>query len=192
MAKTESNMLELGSPVPDFRLRDVVSGEWVYRDDFAGDPLLVMFICAHCPFVIHVEQELARLNRDYAESRLKQVAICSNSAQTHPEDRPESLAAQARKVGFLMPYLHDETQKVAKAFQAACTPDFYLFDENHKLVYRGRLDAARPGNSVPVTGGDLRAAIDRVLAGQPVPAEQWPSIGCNIKWHPDQEPEPGG
>jgi peroxiredoxin len=182
-------MLALGTPAPAFSLTDSTSGETVRLEDFSGrDGLLVMFICAHCPFVLHVESELARLAADYQPNGLGVVAISSNSTATHPQDAPENLKAMAQRVGFDFPYLHDSTQEVAKAYTAACTPDFFLFDKDRRLAYRGRLDASRPGNEVPLTGKDLRSAIDDVLAGRAVTADQLPSAGCNIKWVPGNEP----
>jgi peroxiredoxin len=183
MALTESTMLELGTVAPDFALTDVKTGKTVRRDDFRGkDALLVMFICAHCPYVKHVEKSLGKLGADYAGKPIGIVAISANDAENFPADKPEGLKAQAKANGFAFPYLYDESQSVAHAYSAACTPDFFLFDRGLKLVYRGQLDASRPGNGVPVTGQDLRAAIDAVLAGKPAPKEQKPSIGCNIKW----------
>jgi peroxiredoxin len=183
MAQTASTMLALGTTAPDFALSDVVGGKTIRRDDFRGEKaLLVMFICTHCPFVKHIEKELAKLGKDYAGQSLGIVAICSNDVTTHPADSPAGLKQQAETYGFVFPYLYDETQSVARAYDAACTPDFYLFDASFSLVYRGQFDASRPGNSIPVTGKDLRAAIDTVLAGKLVPADQSPSIGCNIKW----------
>jgi peroxiredoxin len=184
MALTESTMqLELGTEAPDFALRDVVSGTTVHRDDLRGQKgLLVMFICTHCPYVKHVEKGLAALGMDYDGEPVSIVAIGSNDAEAYPDDAPEGLKAQAQRLGFRFPYLYDETQDVAHAYHAACTPDFFLFDGDLKLVYRGQLDASRPGSGVPVTGQDLRAAMDAVLQGKPVPQEQKPSIGCNIKW----------
>ncbi len=183
MALTESTMLELGTEAPDFTLPDVVSGKTVRRDDFRGrDGLLVMFICAHCPYVKHIEKTLGKLGADYAGKPLGIVAISSNDAITYSADRPEGLKAQAQANGFTFPYLYDESQAVARAYKAACTPDFFLFDKNFRLVYRGQYDSSRPGNGIPVTGEDLRAAIDAALAGKPVPPDQRPSIGCNIKW----------
>ena len=183
MAQTASTMLALGTIAPDFALTDVVSGKTVSRDDFRGKKaLLVMFICAHCPFVKHIEKDLAKLGKDYATQSLGIVAISSNDVTTHPADSPAGLKQQAESFGFDFPYLYDETQSAARAYDAACTPDFYLFDADFHLAYRGQFDASRPGNGVPVTGKDLRAAIDSVLAGKPVPAHQNPSIGCNIKW----------
>ena len=183
MAQTESTMLELGTTAPDFALTNVVIGKTVRRDDFRGSKaLLVMFICAHCPYVKHIEKGLAALGKDYTGKSFGLVAISSNDAVTHPADDPAGLKQQAETFGFNFPYLHDETQAVAHAYRAACTPDFFLFDGNFRLVYRGQFDASRPGNNIAVTGENLRAAIDLVLAGKPVPAEQRPSIGCNIKW----------
>jgi peroxiredoxin len=183
MSLTESTMLELGTTAPDFALTDVVSGKIVRRDDFRNQKaLLVLFICAHCPYVKHIEKGLAALGKDYAGKPLAIVAISSNDVTTHPADSPEGLKQQAESFGFVFPYLYDETQAVARAYKAACTPDFFLFDANQRLVYRGQFDRSRPGNGIPVTGEDLRAAIDLVLAGKPVPKEQQPSIGCNIKW----------
>ncbi len=184
MALTESTMeLELGAEAPDFALTDVVSGKTVRRDDFRGQKgLLVMFICTHCPYVKHVEKGLAALGMDYDGEPVSIVAISSNDAETYPDDAPEGLKQQAETMGFRFPYLYDETQDVARAYHAACTPDLFLFDGDLKLVYRGQFDASRPGNGVPVTGQDLRAAMDAVLAGKPVATDQRPSIGCNIKW----------
>jgi peroxiredoxin len=183
MSLTESTMLELGTTAPDFALTDTVSGNTVRRDDFKGkEALLVMFICAHCPFVKHLEASLGKLGADYASKPIGIVAISSNDVTTHPADSPAGLTAQAQTFGFTFPYLYDETQDVAHAYAAACTPDFFLFDKDFKLVYRGQYDSSRPGNGTPVTGDDLRAAIDTVLAGKPVSTEQRPSIGCNIKW----------
>lgn len=183
MALTESTMLELGTVAPDFALTDAVTGKIVQRDDFRGKQgLLVLFICTHCPYVKHIESTLGPLAKGYADKPLAIVAISSNDATTYPVDGPEGLKTQAQTYGFPFPYLYDETQSVARAYDAACTPDFFLFDKDFRLVYRGQYDASRPGNGVPVTGQDLRAAIDLVLAGKPVPKEQRPSIGCNIKW----------
>ena len=183
MAQTPSNMLALGTAAPLFNLQDT-DGKSCKTSDFDGQPLLVMFICNHCPFVIHVAGELARLGRDYMAKGVGVVAISSNDIVKYPQDRPELMAVEKKKHGYPFSYLFDETQAVAKAYQAACTPDFYLFDKTHKLVYRGQLDASRPGNGKPVTGTDLRLAIDAVLAGKKPDADQKPSIGCNIKWRP--------
>lgn len=183
MALTESTMLELGTKAPDFALTDVVSGKTVRRDDLRGQKaLLVMFICAHCPYVKHIEKGLAALGADYAGKFVSIVAISSNDAANYPADNPEGLKRQAETVGFRFPYLFDETQQVARAYKAACTPDFFLFDGELKLVYRGQFDHSRPGNGVAVTGDDLRTALDAVLAGKPPLKDQRPSIGCNIKW----------
>ncbi len=184
MAQTASTMLALGTVAPDFSLTDVISGKTIRRDDFRGKKaLLVMFICAHCPFVKHIERELATLGKDYDTHPLGIVAISSNDATTHPADNPAGLKRQAETFGFNFPYLYDETQSVAHAYDAACTPDFYLFNAHFHHVYRGQFDPSRPGNGIPVTGDDLRTAIDTVLAGKPVPTGQSPSIGCNIKWN---------
>jgi peroxiredoxin len=183
MSLTESTMLELGTTAPDFALTDVVTGKTVRRDDFRGQKaLLVMFICAHCPYVKHIEKGLAALGKDYTDQPVGIAAISSNDAVTHPADSPAGLKQQAKTFGFLFPYLYDETQAVARAYKAACTPDLFLFDANFRLVYRGQFDSSRPGNGIPVTGEDLRFAIDLVLADKQVPKEQRPSIGCNIKW----------
>jgi len=178
-------MLDLGTSAPPFFLPDAVSGETIRLETFANArALLVMFITPHCPFVKHVNAELGRLGRDYAGSPLGIVAISSNDIEQFPDDSPEGMAQQAREFGFQFPYCYDETQDVARAYQAACTPDFFLFDAGRKLSYRGQLDDSRPSNAIPVTGADLRAAIDATLAGQPVETFQKPSIGCNIKWKP--------
>lgn len=183
MSLTESTMLELGTTAPDFALIDVATGKTVRRDDFRGQKaLLVMFICTHCPYVKHVEKGLAALGKDYAGKSVGIAAISSNDVSTHPEDGPAGLKQQAKALGFSFPYLYDETQAVAHAYKAACTPDFFLFDGDFSLVYRGQFDASRPGNSIPVTGEDLRAALDAALAGKPPLQDQRPSIGCNIKW----------
>ena len=189
MVMVESTMLALGTKAPAFSLIDVVSGATVNLDTFTdSQALLVMFICVHCPFVKHVEQELAKIGQDYGDTGLGIVAISSNSIETHPQDAPEHMKVQAQEQGFNFPYCYDETQAVAKAYTAACTPDFFLFDTSLKLVYRGQLDDSRPSNGKPVTGKDLRQALDQTLAGQSLPAEQMPSVGCNIKWAPGQAP----
>jgi peroxiredoxin len=183
MALTESTMLELGTTAPDFSLPDVVTDKMVRRDDFrAQKALLVMFICTHCPYVKHIEKGLAALGMDYAGEPVSIVAISSNDAVTYPDDNPAGLKRQAESQRFLFPYLYDETQAVARAYKAACTPDLYLFDGDFKLVYRGQFDQSRPGNGIPVTGKDLRAALDAVLRGEKPTADQRASIGCNIKW----------
>jgi len=189
MVATPSTMLPLGTAAPDFRLPDT-AGRRVGRDEFAGAPaLLVAFLCNHCPFVQHLRGELARFGREYQARGLAVVAVSSNDVGAYPDDSPEKMAEEVEKVGYTFPYLFDETQEVAKAYRAACTPDFFLFDAARRLVYRGQFDASRPGNGVPVTGADLRAAADAVLAGRPAPAEQRPSIGCNIKWKPGNAPD---
>lgn len=182
MALTPSTMLPLGTSAPPFALPDV-SGKSVSIADFQSAPaLLVMFICNHCPYVKHVRSGLAQLARDYKSKGAAVVAISSNDVKSHPDDSPAKMAVEAKEAGYTFPYLYDESQAVAKSYQAACTPDFFLFDREKRLVYRGQLDDSRPGNGVPVTGKDLRAALDAVLAGKPVATEQKPSIGCNIKW----------
>jgi peroxiredoxin len=190
MVMVSSTMMALGTPAPDFQLPDVTSGETLSLATFADKTaLLVMFICQHCPFVKHIEGELARLGRDYVDQSVGIVAISANSIQTHPQDGPEHLKAMADRLGFNFPFCYDATQATAQAYTAACTPDFFLFDGDRKLVYRGQLDSSRPGREeVPVNGADLRKALDCVLSGQPVPTEQTPSIGCNIKWTPGNEP----
>ncbi|WP_026733991.1 thioredoxin family protein [Fischerella sp. PCC 9605] len=189
MALTASTMLPLGTNAPDFHLLDVVSGEMISLSKFADKKaLLVMFICRHCPFVKHVQQELAKLGKDYSQSDLGIVAISANDASNYPDDAPDALKAMAHELGFKFPLCYDESQETAKAYTAACTPDFFLFDGDRKLVYRGQLDDSRPSNNKPVTGADLRAAIEAVLASKPVNSEQKPSIGCNIKWKPGNEP----
>ena len=176
-------MVALGSAAPDFSLLDVVTGSPVTRKDVVGPKgMLAMFICRHCPFVKHVQDELAKLGRDYAKSGVGMVAISANDESTHPDDSPENLAAMATELGFSFPYLFDQSQDVARAYDAQCTPDFFLFDAKRQLVYRGQLDDSRPGNGIPVTGKDLRAALDALVAGREIPQEQRPSIGCNIKW----------
>ena len=176
-------MLALGTPAPDFHLPEVTTGKTVALDDFRGKKaLLVMFICRHCPYVRHVQNELSELGRDYADASLAIVAISSNDAAAYPDDGPESLREMAAELVFVFPYLYDESQEVARAYAAACTPDFFLFDGERRLVYRGQLDDSRPSNGKPVTGLDLRSAIDAVLAGRPVAETQTPSLGCNIKW----------
>jgi len=183
VARTESAMIELGIEAPAFSLKDVVTPRQVGIDQVRGEHgLLVMFICRHCPFVKHVEQELAALGNEYASKGVGVAAISSNDADEYSEDSPAALRIQAEKLGFAFPYLFDESQEVARAYQATCTPDFFLFDKDLKLVYRGQLDDSRPGNGVPVTGKDLRGALDALLAGRPISAEQRASLGCSIKW----------
>lgn len=189
MVKTASTMLPLGSPAPAFVLPDVTTNENVSLENFQGKKgLLVVFMCRHCPFVIHVQDELAKLGQDFVPQNLGIVCISANSVETHPADAPDKLKEMVAELNFNFPILYDETQEVAKAYQAACTPDFFLFDQDLKLAYRGQLDDSRPGNDKPVTGADLRGAIAQVLAGEPVNPNQKPSIGCNIKWKPGNEP----
>jgi peroxiredoxin len=189
MAQTPSTMPDLGTAAPAFRLTDTAGKTWSLAA-FAGKPaLLVMFICNHCPFVKHVRPALAQLGVDYQAARgVGIAAINSNDAQKYPDDSPLKMQEEVRSAGYTFPYLFDESQEVAKAYKAACTPDFFLFNAGRRLVYRGQLDDSRPGNDKPVTGADLRAALEAVLAGKPVSARQWPSIGCNIKWKPGNEP----
>jgi len=183
MALTPSTMLALGTKAPDFSLPDVVTGETVTLQSFSGKKgLLVMFICRHCPYVQHIKEGLAALGRDYAGKELGIVAISANDAVNYPDDSPRNLKEFALEMGFTFPFCYDETQKTAQAYSAACTPDFFLFDAQRKLAYRGQMDDSRPGNGKPVTGKDLRAAMEAVLAGKPVSADQKASIGCNIKW----------
>jgi peroxiredoxin len=188
MAKTPSTMTPLGTPAPEFRLPDT-AGRTVCGDDFAHAPaLLVAFICNHCPYVKHIREGLAAFGRDYQKKGLAIVAINSNGVASYPDDSPERMAEEVRAAGYTFPYLYDETQSAAKAYGAACTPDFFLFDAKRRLVYRGQFDDSRPGSGVPVTGRDLRAACDAVLAGKSAPRDQRPSIGCSIKWKPGNAP----
>jgi peroxiredoxin len=189
MAMTASTMLELGTKAPDFSLPDI-EGNTVTLSDFddAG-ALLVVFMCNHCPFVKHILDHFLALAKEYQARGVAVVGINSNDVESYPDDRPERMAQVAREKGFTFPYLYDETQDVAKSYRAACTPDFFLFDAERGLVYRGQMDDSRPGNREPITGADLRAALDAVLAGRPVPERQRPSMGCNIKWKPGNEPE---
>jgi peroxiredoxin len=190
MVRTPSTMLALGTQAPAFNLPGVKSGELVSLETFADKKaLLVMFICRHCPYVKHVEEEIARIGRDYADRDVGIVAISANDAEFYPEDAPGSLKEMAALLGFTFPYLYDETQEVAKAYTAACTPDFFLFDRSRALVYRGQMDGSRPGNEVPVNGEDLRAALNAVLADKPTSGEQVPSLGCNIKWIEGNAPD---
>lgn len=190
MVLTQSTMMALGSPAPDFELVDASSHDSVSLASVGeSQALLVMFICCHCPFVKHIEQQLAQLGQDYRDSGLKIVAISSNDVERYPDDAPARLAEMSQRLEFAFPLCCDESQSVAKAYTAACTPDFFLFDCDRHLVYRGQLDDSRPSNGQPVTGKDLRAAIDAVLSDRPVSAVQHPSIGCNIKWKPGNEPD---
>ncbi|MDH4045583.1 MAG: thioredoxin family protein [Gemmatimonadota bacterium] len=190
MAAVPSTMLPLGTPAPRFVLADAASGAQVGTEHFRdARALLVMFICNHCPYVRHVMGEFVRIQRDYRDDGLQIVAINANDLEAYPQDGPEQMKALAEALGWDFPYLFDATQDVARAFRAACTPDFFLFDGGRRLVYRGQFDSARPGNDVPVTGGDVRAAIEATLAGKPVPPDQTASIGCNIKWSKGNEPD---
>lgn len=190
MAATPSTMLELGTPAPDFSLSEVTTGATIALDTFAGnDVLVVMFICHHCPFVKHVKAELAQLGRDYAAKNVALLAISANDPGVSADDSPEGLKRMASDWGLSFPVCFDESQAVAKAYAAACTPDFFVFDKERKLAYRGQLDDSRPGNDKPVTGADLRGAIDALLAGRAASTEQKASIGCNIKWRKGNEPE---
>jgi len=190
MAQTPSTMmLPLGTPAPRFALPDP-SGKRVSLDDFRDSrALLVVFMCNHCPYVKHIRGALAQFAREYRPMGLAMIGINSNDAEKYPDDSPQKMAEEIKLAGYTFPYLIDETQEVAKAYRAACTPDFYLFDGDRKLVYSGQFDGSRPGNSVPVTGEDLRAAVDAVLEGKSVPVQQKPSMGCNIKWRPGNAPE---
>lgn len=187
MVAVNSTMLALGTSCPDFDLPDP-SGARFCRDDFADRPLIVAFICNHCPFVIHLNEALAAFGRDAQQKGAAMVAISSNDIAKYPQDRPELMQQESDRWGYTFPYLHDASQDVAKAFRAACTPDFYLFDAPGGLAYRGQFDDSRPGDGSAITGADLRAALDAVLAGRPAPEPQKASIGCNIKWRPGGEP----
>ena len=186
----ESTMLELGTQAPYFSLQDAVTGKTVSLDNYKGNRgLLVMFICNHCPYVKLIKEELIKYAAEYMKNGVAVVAISSNDVENYPDDSPEKMKEDAEKYGYPFPYLFDETQEVAKAYKAACTPDLFLFDENHKLYYRGQFDDARPKNDIKPTGRDLRDATNRLLAGEPAPEKQIPSIGCNIKWKKGNEPE---
>jgi len=192
MAVESTQDMPLGSAAPDFALPDTVSGRTIRLPDYAASPaLLVTFICNHCPYVIHVRPSFVQFAREYQPRGLAVVAISANDPQTHPQDSPEQMTLEAKKSGFSFPYLFDQTQQTAKAYRAVCTPEFYLFDSERRLAYRGRFDASRPNSQVPVTGAELRAAADAVLAGRPVPPDQKPSVGCSIKWRPGNAPTGG-
>jgi peroxiredoxin len=189
MALTPSTMLPLSTTAPDFKLPDP-DGKIVSLADFKNkSALLVLFICNHCPYVKHIRAGLAEVARDYLPKQVAIIGINSNDVANYPEDSPAKMKAEVKSAGYTFPYLYDESQAVAKAYRAACTPDLYLFDQNHRLVYRGQFDDSRPGNGIPVTGKDLRAALDAILAGKPVPPDQTASVGCNIKWKPGNEPD---
>lgn len=190
MVATPSTMLSLGTEVPEFALVNAVDGRTVSPADFAdAKALLVMFICNHCPYVRHVQDELGSVAQDYMPKGIAVIAINSNDIDAYPQDAPEHMRLLAQEKGWEFPFVFDESQEVAKRFKAACTPDFFLYDRDRRLVYRGQLDDSRPGNDAPVTGRDLRAALDAVLAGESVSSDQKPSIGCNIKWKPGNAPE---
>ncbi|MEM1405328.1 MAG: thioredoxin family protein [Bacteroidota bacterium] len=183
MALTPSNMLPLGTEAPFFKLPDTISGKTLTWDELQSDvATVIMFICNHCPYVKHIQQELVKLAEDYIPEGVKFIAISSNDVDNYPEDAPELMHDEAKKWGYPFPYLYDETQAVARAYDAACTPDFYIFDKENKLVYRGQLDSSRPGNEKPLTGADMRSALDDLLKGNPISENQIPSQGCNIKW----------
>lgn len=183
MARTESNMLALGTQAPSFELPDTVSGNTLTLQQLRGErATVIMFICNHCPFVIHVQHELCKLAQDYQPKGINFIAISANDVDTYPQDAPANMTVFAAQNGFNFPYLYDESQSIAKAYDAACTPDFYLFDANLRCIYRGQLDDSRPGNGIPVNGLDLRRAINALLAGRPIDQNQKPSLGCNIKW----------
>lgn len=183
MARTLSNMLPLGTKAPDFNLLDTVSGAYLSLQKLKGlKGTIVMFICNHCPFVKHVNSEISKLAKDYLQKGINCIAISSNDVENYPQDAPQLMKQNAVEQGFVFPYLYDETQDVAKAYDAACTPDFYVFDKDLKLVYRGQLDDSRPENGIPLTGNDIRNALDNILNNKPVSPNQKPSIGCNIKW----------
>ncbi len=187
LALTPSTMAPLGTPCPTFELTDIISGRIVKDADFTGRPLLVMFICNHCPFVVHIQEELGRLAHDYSAREAGIVGICSNDAESYPADAPPRMSEMAHQQGWQFPYLHDSTQNVARSFGAACTPDFFIFDSGHRLAYRGQLDESRPKNGLQVTGSDVRNAIDALLAGKSPEARQLPSMGCNIKWRAESQ-----
>lgn len=189
MVSVQSTMLQLGSEMPSFQLPDP-SGRLISSESLQGSPAtLVMFICNHCPYVKHIKPKLAEVTKELVERGVAAVGINSNDPQNHPDDSPAAMAQDIKEFGYAFPYLVDDTQEVAKAFRAACTPDFFLFDVDHKLAYRGQFDDSRPKTDIPVTGADLMRAVEALLEGQPVPEEQKPSIGCNIKWKPGNEPD---
>jgi peroxiredoxin len=189
MVNTPSTMLKLGTKAPGFKLTDAVSGEQTSLQDFRTKALVVMFICNHCPFVIHVREGITQLVRECAEKDISFVAINANDLEKYPQDGPEHMKELAEEMGWTFPFLFDDTQEVAKTYRAACTPDFFIFDAKRRLAYRGQFDDSRPSKDTPVTGKDVRAAIHALLADKPVSADQKPSIGCNIKWRPGNEPD---
>ncbi len=188
MARTPSTMLELGTPAPDFTLLDPVTNKQVSLADFAGKPLLVAFICNHCPYVILIKEAFTQFAKEYQDKGLEVVAINANDVANYPDDSPEKMIEDVKAFGYTFPYLFDETQQMAKAYQAACTPDFFMFDAEHNLYYRGQFDDARPNTDIPVTGKDMKNAADRLLAGKDAPEAQKASLGCNIKWKAGNEP----
>ncbi|EIJ35352.1 thioredoxin family protein [Thiothrix nivea] len=189
MARTPSTMPKLSTTAPDFALPEPITGHVITRKDFMGKPLLVAFLCNHCPYVIHIRDAFASLAKEYQQRGVAVVAINANDAASYPDDSPEKMAEAVQAHGYTFPYLYDESQAVAKAYQAACTPDLFLFDEQHTLFYRGQFDDARPGNAAPVTGNDLRHALDRLLDNMAPPDGQKASLGCNIKWKTGNEPD---
>lgn len=189
MARTPSTMLALGTTAPDFALPEPASGRIITRQDFVGKPLLVAFICNHCPYVILIREAFAQLTKEYQQRGVAVVAINANDVANYPDDSPEKMIEEVQKYGYSFPYLYDESQTVAHAYRAACTPDLYLFDEKHELFYRGQFDDARPNNGITPTGSDLRHALDRLLDKMPPPDDQKPSLGCNIKWKAGNEPD---
>ena len=189
MAETPSTMLDTGTPAPDFSLPEPASGKTVSLAEFAGRPLLVVFSCNHCPYVLHIIESFAEFAREIGARGVGVVMISANDVGGYPADSPQKMAELAERQGFDFPYLYDESQQIAIAYHAACTPDFFLFDRDHRLFYRGQYDASRPRNRVAVDGRDLRAAVDAVLAGEDAPAQQVPSVGCNIKWRAGNEPD---
>lgn len=191
MAQTPSTMLPLGTSAPDFELMDAAGRTW-RRSEFAGKPMLVMFLSNHCPFVKHLQHRLAEVTSALIDRGVGVIGIMSNDYEAYPDDAPPKMAEEAERLGYRFPYVLDGTQDVAKAYQAACTPDFFLFDATHRLVYRGQFDDSRPSLDVPVTGADLLAAVDAVLAGETPDEKQAPSVGCNIKWRPGNAPEYAG
>ena len=189
MAETPSTMLDIGSPAQDFSLPEPASGNQVALSDYNGKPVLIVFSCNHCPYVLHILESFTEFARSAQQRGLGVVMISSNDVAGYPADGPDKMAELANRMGFDFPYLYDETQQVASAYRAACTPDFFLFDATHQLVYRGQYDGSRPGNSVPVSGSDLKAAVDALLEDKPITGDQIPSVGCNIKWRAGNEPD---
>jgi peroxiredoxin len=189
MAYTESNMMPLGSIAPAFRLPDTVTDQWLELDQLVGEQAtVIIFLCNHCPYVIHVNPQIVQIANDYRQRGVNFIGISSNDVEKYPDDAPDKMKEHAQQTGYPFPYLYDESQAVAKAYDAACTPDFYVFDREKRLYYRGRIDGSRPKNDLPLTGADLRDALDKLLAGTAAPEKQYPSGGCNIKWKPGNEP----